>query len=104
EFDTVHVFTLHDTEIEYAAELSVGKMRNGFFFLSWLKFEIHAPVVVFAKLGMQRRQQLAKRFAVPGHQLREEQGGDGRVALGKIEARADAAAFLAANQNVLLQH
>src|SRR5712692_2564680 len=41
---------------------------------------------------------------MPGHQFREEQCGDRGVALGKIEAGADAAAFFAANQNILLEH
>src|SRR5260370_2003041 len=41
---------------------------------------------------------------MPGHQFREEQCGDRGVAVGKIEAGADAAAFFADNQNILLEH
>src|SRR2546429_4308121 len=46
----------------------------------------------------------SKRFSVPGHQLGEKESRDGGVALGKIKARADAAALLTANQNILFEH
>src|SRR5260370_38940682 len=41
---------------------------------------------------------------MPGHQCREEECGNRGVALGQLKARADAAAFLDDNQNVLLEH
>ena len=79
-------------------------MLDGFFFLAGLEVEIDAAVVIFAEFGVQRGEEFAERFAVPGHQFREEQSGDGGVAFGKIEAGADAAAFFAADQDVLLEH
>ena len=60
--------------------------------------------MVFAKFSVQRMQQFAERFAVPSHQLCEQQRGYGGVAFGKIQAGADSAAFLAADQDILLEH
>src|SRR6266404_1031805 len=104
DFDAVHVFPATDRPVEELFQLTVGEMRNGLFFLAGLYIEIDAAVMIFAKFSMQAAEQLAKRFAVPGHQFREQQRGYCSVALGKIEAGADAAAFLAANQNILFEH
>src|SRR5215831_15494859 len=104
KFDAVHVFATRHRKIEEAIQLAVRKMRDGFFLLPWLQLKVHAAIMVFAKLRVQRRQQFAKRFPMPGHQLRQKESRDRGVALGKIQTRTDAAALFAANQNVLLQH
>src|SRR5450432_2679441 len=60
--------------------------------------------MILAKFGVKRGQQLAEGFAVPGHQLGEEESGDGGVAFGEVEAGAEAAAFFAADEDVLFEH
>src|SRR5579885_3237577 len=41
---------------------------------------------------------------MPGHQFGEKKRGNRSVALRQVEAGADAAAFFAAKQNILLEH
>ena len=60
--------------------------------------------MILAEFGSKHGQQLAKRFAVPGHQLRQEQRRNRSVAFGDVEVGANAAAFFPADQNVLLEH
>src|SRR5450755_2179857 len=60
--------------------------------------------MILAKFGVKGGQQLAEGFAVPGHQLGEEESGDGGVAFGEVEAGAEAAAFFAADEDVLFEH
>src|SRR5260370_39064082 len=79
-------------------------MGDGFFLLAGPQIEIDASVVMLAEFGMELTEQLSQGLAVPGHQFREEERGDRGVALGKVEAGANAAAFFAADQNVLLEH
>src|SRR5262245_49736168 len=59
---------------------------------------------MLAKFLVKRREKLAKRFAVPGHEFHKEKSRDSGVAFGEIKAEADAAAFLAADENVLFEH
>ena len=75
-----------------------------FCFCCGLNIQIDAAVVIFAKFGVQSSEQLAEGFTVPGHQLGEEESGDGGVAFGKMEAGAEAAAFFAADEDVLFEH
>src|ERR1700674_3709298 len=79
-------------------------MSDGFFFLPGLQVEIDAAIVILAEFGGKHGEQLAKRFAVPGHQFREEERGNRSVPFGDVEAGADAAALFAAYQNVLFEH
>src|SRR5258705_805024 len=59
---------------------------------------------MFAKFSVQRGEEFAERFAVPCHEFGQKERGDGRVALGKIEAESDTAAFFAADENILFEH
>src|SRR5437879_13638031 len=79
-------------------------MSDGFFFLPWFQIKVDAPIMIFAKFRVERRDQFPHGFAVPGHQFRKEKRGNRGVALGQVQAGADAAAFFAANQNVLFEH
>src|ERR1700691_248463 len=59
---------------------------------------------MLAEFLMQHRDQLAQALAVPGHHFRKQKGAYGCVALRKMQFRSDAAAFLAAQQDVTLEH
>jgi hypothetical protein len=104
EFDAVHIFAIGDVEIEELFEFCAGEVVDGFFFLTGLEVEIDAAVMIFAKFLVESGQEFAERFVVPSHEFGEEERGDGGVALGEIHAGADAAAFFAADQNILLEH
>ena len=79
-------------------------MCDRFLFLGLRDVEIDAAIVVLAEFSVECGEQFAERFAVPGHELGKEERGNSGVPLGEIEARADAAAFFAADQDVLLEH
>jgi hypothetical protein len=104
QLDAVHVFAPRYREVEQLFELRVGEMLERFFFLPGLQIQVDATVVVFAEFGVKGAQQFAERFAVPRHQFREEQCGDRGVALGEVQTRADAAAFFATDEDILLEH
>ena len=59
---------------------------------------------MLAEFAMQIGDQFFQALAVPGHHLGQQQGAHGGVALRQIQFRPDAAAFLAAQQDVALQH
>src|SRR6266481_9260713 len=79
-------------------------MSDRFFLLAGLQIEIDATIVILAEFRCKRRQQLAKRLTVPGHQFRKQERRNCGVPLGDVQTGADAAAFFAANQNVLFEH
>src|SRR5260370_1030591 len=79
-------------------------MSDSFFLLAWFQIEIDAAVMILAEFRMQRREHFSQRFAMPGHQFRKEKRGNRGVALRQVEVGTDAAAFLAAYQNVLFEH
>src|ERR1700741_994420 len=85
-------------------EFFIREKRDGFLFLAWLHVQVHSAVMVFAELLVERANQFAEGFAVPGHEFRQEKGGNGSVAFRQVKAGADATAFFTANQNILLQH
>src|SRR5262249_18315409 len=58
----------------------------------------------FSEFRVQCSDQFAERFAMPGHELREEQRRNGGIPLRQIKARADTAALFAAKQDVLPEH
>src|SRR5260370_30272476 len=86
------------------AEFPIGKMSDSFFLLAWFQIEIGAAVMILAEFRMERREHFSQRFAMPGHQFRKEKRGNRGVALRQVEVGTDAAAFLAAYQNVLFEH
>jgi len=49
-------------------------------------------------------EKFAQGFAVPGHKLRKKERRNSRVTFGKIKTSADAPAFFATDQDILLQH
>src|SRR5579872_1621518 len=79
-------------------------MLDRFFLLAGLEVEIDAAVMIFAKFVVQSREKFAERLAVPRHELGKEQCGNRSIALWQIHAGADAAAFFATNQDILLEH
>src|SRR5260370_31280267 len=79
-------------------------MSDRFFLLAGLQIEIDATIVILAEFRCKRRQQLAKRLTVPGHQFRKQERRNCGGPLGDVQTGADAAAFFAANQNVLFEH
>src|ERR1700722_424536 len=79
-------------------------MVEGFFFLAGLEVKIDAAVMIFAEFFVEGGEEFTESFSMPSHELGQEKRGDGGVALGEIHAGADAAAFFAADQNILLEH
>ena len=104
KFYAVEVFAARDGPFQKLRESRIAEIGDGFLFLVRLYVEIDAAVMIFAKFGVQRGEQLAQGFAVPGHQLGEEESGNGGVAFGEMQAGAEAAAFFAADENVLFEH
>ncbi len=104
EFDAVEVFATNDGKIEKFLAFAVGEIGDSFFFLARLHVEVNTSVVMFAKFFVERGEQFTEGLAVPGHEFGEEKRRDGGVALGEIEAEANAAAFFTADQNVLFEH
>src|SRR6266404_7759264 len=104
DLDAIHIFAAGDRPVEKLFQVAICEMRDSFFFLAGLHIEIDATVMVFAKFGVQRAEQFTERLAVPSHQFGQKQRRYGGVALGKVQAGADSAAFFAPDQNILLQH
>src|ERR1051325_4304207 len=104
EFDAVEILAARDGEIQELSAFAVGKIGDGFLFLAGFYVEVNSAVVILAEFGVKRGEKFAERFAVPGHEFGEKKRGDGGVTLGEIEAEADAAAFFAADQNILFEH
>src|SRR5260370_17353453 len=79
-------------------------MSDRFFLLAGLQIEIDATIVILAEFRCKRRQQVGKRLTWPGHQSRKQERRNCGVPFGDVQTGADAAAFFAANQNVLFEH
>src|SRR5580693_5596951 len=79
-------------------------MVDGLFFLAGLEIEVNAAVMIFAEFLVKSGEELAESLSMPSHEFGEEQRGDGGIAFGEIHAGADAAAFFATDENILLEH
>ena len=65
---------------------------------------VDAPVLVLAKLLLQRSDNLSQRLTLVRHYVGEQQGIQQPIALRQVAADADAARLLAADQDLLFQH
>src|SRR5580693_7444252 len=79
-------------------------MVDGLFFLAGLEIEVNSAVMIFAEFLVKSGEELAESLSMPSHEFGEEQRGDGGIAFGEIHAGADAAAFFATDENILLEH
>src|SRR5580704_15994089 len=79
-------------------------MVDGLFFLAGFEIEVNAAVMIFAEFLVKSGEELAESLSMPGHEFGKEKRGDGGVAFGEIHAGADAAAFFATDENILLEH
>ena len=104
ELDAVHIFAIGDIEIEDLFEFRAGEMVDGLFFLAGFEIEVNAAVMIFAEFLVKSGEELAESLSMPSHEFGEEQRGDGGIAFGEIHAGADAAAFFATDENILLEH
>src|SRR3984957_5301496 len=104
KLDAVQVFAAGNGPVEDGSQLGIGEIAQGFFFLAVFGDEVNAAVVMFAKFVLQHGDEFTEALTVPGHDFGQKQGIHGGVAFGQVEFGADAAAFLAAEENVAFEH